>query len=164
VDTSAQRAYLGSFFPESLSPKLVASIPVLATSPLSCIFRYQVYFVRLNYKAQPFPTVYTKQSFTKHSFARLFSICTMPSPSQSGTAPPIVKDDRIVPMHLFDDTTANNNVLISVTLCFDKVLQPNCIHSALVRLLQIGEWRKLGGRLRRHVSLRVSKLAARITF
>ena len=76
----------------------------------------------------------------------------MPSSSQSGTAPPIVEGDRIVSMHLFDDTTANNNVLLSVTLCFDKVLNSDRIHSALVRLLNIGEWRKLGGRLRRHVS------------
>lgn len=87
----------------------------------------------------------------------------MSSGSQSDMAPPIVEGDRILPMHLFDDTTANNNVLLSVTLCFDKVLHPDRIHSALVRLLQIGEWRKLGGRLRRHVSSGVSKSAARAT-
>lgn len=86
----------------------------------------------------------------------------MKSSSQGGAAP-LTEVDRVVPMHLFDDTIANNNVLLSVTLCFETVLQPDCIHSALVRLLQIGEWRKLGGRLRRHVSLRVSKLAARTT-
>lgn len=81
----------------------------------------------------------------------------MLSSSQNGTAPLIVEGDRIVPMHLFDDTTANNNVPLSVTLCFNKVLQPDRIHSALVRLLQIGEWRKLGGRLRQHVSIESSK-------
>ena len=85
----------------------------------------------------------------------------MPDSSQGGMAPPTIKGDQIVPMHLFDDTAANNNVLLSVTLCFDKVLHPERIHSALVRLLQIGEWRKLGGRLRRHVSPRRHKLTER---
>lgn len=85
----------------------------------------------------------------------------MPSSSQSGTAPPTVEGDRIVRMHLFDDTTVNNNVILSVTLCFDKVLDSNRIHSALVRLMHIGEWRKLGGRLRRHVSPEIIKIGSK---
>jgi hypothetical protein len=87
----------------------------------------------------------------------------MSSLPQSGTGPPLVEGDRVVPMHLFDDTIGNNNVVLAVTLCFNKVLDPGLIHSALVRLLHIGEWRKLGGRLRRLVSPEELILAATLS-
>lgn len=87
----------------------------------------------------------------------------MSAGSESRTTPAIIKGDRIVPMHLFDDTNANNHVPLSVNLRFDSVMDPDRIYYALVRLLHIGEWRKVGGRLHRNVSLGISEVAATAT-
>lgn len=61
-------------------------------------------------------------------------------------------DDLVYPVHLHDANFAK--LLMVCTLRFDSVLDHNKLHSALTRLLEIGDWKKLGGRLRRNVSSR----------
>ncbi|KAG6006569.1 hypothetical protein E4U21_006867 [Claviceps maximensis] len=52
------------------------------------------------------------------------------------------------PVHLMDGSKLNHKVL-GWTMRFNDVLDADMLHSALTRLLGVGEWRKLGGRLRR---------------
>lgn len=59
-------------------------------------------------------------------------------------------DDLVYPVHLHDANFVK--LLMVCTLRFDSILDPQKLHSALTRLLEIGDWKKLGGRLRRNVS------------
>ncbi|KAG6026182.1 hypothetical protein E4U40_002289 [Claviceps sp. LM458 group G5] len=52
------------------------------------------------------------------------------------------------PVHLMDGSKLNHKVL-GWMMRFDDVLDAEMLHSALTRLLGMGDWRKLGGRLRR---------------
>ena len=66
--------------------------------------------------------------------------------------PAAVPTDTIVPMHCFDDNAINRSLLLYLTLRFDDVLDPERLRHALERLMELGEWRKLGARLRKTVS------------
>lgn len=50
-------------------------------------------------------------------------------------------------MHTFDGS-AIHRTLVAWTMCFNDVLDPNILHDGLSRLLEIGDWAKLGGRVR----------------
>lgn len=59
-------------------------------------------------------------------------------------------EDYVYPVHLQD---VNFRKLIMVcTLRYDHVLDADKLCHGLTRLLEIGDWRKLGGRLRHSVS------------
>lgn len=60
-------------------------------------------------------------------------------------------EDHVYPVHLQD---VNFRKLIMVcTLRYDHVLDTDKISHSLTRLLEKGDWRKLGGRLRHNVSI-----------
>ncbi|KAK0615705.1 hypothetical protein B0T17DRAFT_592427 [Bombardia bombarda] len=59
-----------------------------------------------------------------------------------------VPTDDIYPAHLMDDTTTFRNILMGWTLRFNDVLDGDMLHASLSRLLEIGDWKKLGGRIR----------------
>lgn len=52
----------------------------------------------------------------------------------------------------FDSRPQVRNIIIGWTLRFDDILDADKLGVALSQLLEIGDWRKLGGRLRRRVS------------
>src|SRR3569833_1691799 len=62
--------------------------------------------------------------------------------------PAVIPTDTIVPVHYFDDNAINRSVLLYMTLRFDHVLDPDRLHRSLERLMELGDWRKLGSRLR----------------
>lgn len=66
--------------------------------------------------------------------------------------PPRVPTDEVLPMFDFDSRPQVRNIIIGWTLRFDDILDADKLGVALSRLLEIGDWRKLGGRLRRRVS------------
>jgi hypothetical protein len=73
-------------------------------------------------------------------------------PTYSGTSeygghPPSSITEDIYPVHTLDDTKTFR-MFINWTMCFNDVLDPERLHNSLSRLLNIGDWRKLGGRLR----------------
>ncbi|RDW87132.1 uncharacterized protein DSM5745_03774 [Aspergillus mulundensis] len=68
------------------------------------------------------------------------------SPSMS--PPARVGSDQVYPVHLLDDTKAFRNLVLTWTLRFNDVLDADKLHASLCRLLEIGDWRKVGGRLR----------------
>ncbi|KAK8009793.1 acyltransferase [Apiospora arundinis] len=49
---------------------------------------------------------------------------------------------------MLDGTNTLRGAIVSWTLCFNDVLDSDKLHSSLFRLLEIGDWRKVGGRLR----------------
>ncbi|KAH8696647.1 hypothetical protein BGW36DRAFT_278848, partial [Talaromyces proteolyticus] len=55
--------------------------------------------------------------------------------------------DYVYPVHLLDGTLIQH-VIYSGFFLFNDVLDAQKIHDALLALLQIGDWKKLGGRLR----------------
>ncbi|KAH8911586.1 hypothetical protein BR93DRAFT_351993 [Coniochaeta sp. PMI_546] len=73
---------------------------------------------------------------------RLFGVL----PAKSLPLP--VETDDIYPVHMLDDTKTLRDIVVAWTLRFNNVLDADKLHLALSRLLEIGDWRKLGGRLR----------------
>lgn len=63
-------------------------------------------------------------------------------------APPRVSTDEVLPVHFFDDSATNRTLIISWTLRFNEVLDADKLNNSLQKLLSIGGWRRLGGRLR----------------
>ncbi|KAK2074838.1 hypothetical protein P8C59_009012 [Phyllachora maydis] len=63
-------------------------------------------------------------------------------------APPPVPTDTVYPVHSLDDTAVLRSVVVTCTLHFDAVLDPDVLAAGLTGLLSQGDWRKLGGRLR----------------
>jgi hypothetical protein len=51
----------------------------------------------------------------------------------------------VYPLHILDNAKVNH-CLVSFVLRFNDVLDPEKLNDSLLRLLEIGDWRKLGGR------------------
>jgi len=60
--------------------------------------------------------------------------------------------DHVYPVHLLDDTPTMRSILLMWTLCFNDVLDADRLQASLSRLVEIGDWKKLGGRIRLNVS------------
>lgn len=58
---------------------------------------------------------------------------------------PVLED--VYPLHALDDIKPNRT-FVSWVMRFNDVLDANLLNNALSRLLEIGDWRKLGGRLK----------------
>lgn len=56
----------------------------------------------------------------------------------------------VYPVHLFDDLDTRR-IFVTRVLRFNDVLDAEKLRLSLGRLLEIGDWRKLGGSLRRKV-------------
>ncbi|KAH7302876.1 hypothetical protein B0I35DRAFT_365900 [Stachybotrys elegans] len=65
-----------------------------------------------------------------------------------GKAPNRVDTDDIYPVHMLDGTKTLRGITVNWILRFDAILDGNKLHGALSRLLDMGDWRKMGGRLR----------------
>ncbi|KAK1983635.1 hypothetical protein LZ30DRAFT_748508 [Colletotrichum cereale] len=68
---------------------------------------------------------------------------------------PPLKTDDVYPLHLLDDTKTLREVVVIWTLRFDNVLDPEKLHKSLAMLLEMGDWRKIGGRLRANGGLEI---------
>ncbi|KAG5932552.1 hypothetical protein E4U53_001270 [Claviceps sorghi] len=65
-------------------------------------------------------------------------------------SPATVPTDTIIPFHFYDDTKNTRGLCFDLTFRFDDVLDPERLRVALSRLLELGDWRKLGARIRRN--------------
>jgi len=72
------------------------------------------------------------------------------APARSPPSP--VQTDDVYPVHMLDDTKTLRGIVVTWTLRFNDVLDADKLHGSLSRLLEIGDWRKVGGRLRLKVS------------
>ncbi|KAF2441991.1 hypothetical protein P171DRAFT_496720 [Karstenula rhodostoma CBS 690.94] len=72
------------------------------------------------------------------------------SPAEAAVEAPecAENDDEVYPVHAFDDPGRLEVIVTSWTLRFNDVLDEDKIHKSLAKLMEIGDWRKAGGRLR----------------
>lgn len=75
--------------------------------------------------------------------------------SASKTLPAFVESDDVYPVHMLDKSKTLRGIVVAWTLHFNDVLDADKLYTALSKLLEIGDWRKVGGRLRLKVSFHV---------
>jgi hypothetical protein len=68
--------------------------------------------------------------------------------SKKQTTPEKVPTDEVIPLHYWDDNEVFRSIIVDFALRFDDVLDHEMLRRALARLMEIGDWRKLGARLR----------------
>lgn len=66
--------------------------------------------------------------------------------------PARVLTDEVLPLYDFDARPQVRDIIIGWTLRFDDILDAQKLNDTLTRLVETGDWRKLGGRLRERVS------------
>lgn len=66
----------------------------------------------------------------------------------SNKAPPTVPTDTVIPLHFRDDIQIYRSLAIDCILKFEDVLDAERLRHSLERILELGEWRKFGARLR----------------
>ncbi|KAK2604675.1 hypothetical protein N8I77_007586 [Diaporthe amygdali] len=76
-------------------------------------------------------------------------VMTMLGWGSTQVEPQRVPTDDVLPMHHFDDNSINQSIILAWTLRFNDVLDADKLHDGLARLLEIDDWRKLGGRIRK---------------
>lgn len=76
---------------------------------------------------------------------RLFSRSKPPAPEP-------VPTDKVVPVPLLDDQPRWHQRCVHYGYLFNDVLDSDKLRQALQRLIEIGEWRKLGARIRMNVN------------
>lgn len=59
--------------------------------------------------------------------------------------------DIVYPLHMLDDTKGCRDYFVALTFRFNDVLDAEKLGASLSRLLEIGDWKKLGGRLQLNV-------------
>lgn len=59
--------------------------------------------------------------------------------------------DDVYPVHTMDSLQTIRDYANIWTLCFNDVLSPELLREALAKLIETGDWRKIGGRLRSRV-------------
>ncbi|KAG6075720.1 hypothetical protein E4U33_002001 [Claviceps sp. LM78 group G4] len=62
------------------------------------------------------------------------------------------EEEQVYPIHCLDQPTTAKQSLRTWVMCFNDVLIAPKLHEALCHLLEIGDWKKLGTRLRVRVS------------
>jgi hypothetical protein len=62
-----------------------------------------------------------------------------------------IPTDTIIPLHYWDDHQTTRALTFDFTFRFDDIMDVSKIRQSLVRLMEIGDWRKLGARLRMNV-------------
>ena len=75
-----------------------------------------------------------------------------------GNAP--VNEPDIYPVHRLDRMKVYQTFVATVML-FNDVLDADMLNASLSKLLKIGDWRKLGGRLKRGVSIHMKCIYTR---
>lgn len=74
--------------------------------------------------------------------------------SKHSTAPD-ASDDDVYPLHVFDDIKSRR-IFVARVMRFNDVLSAEMLVASLSRLLEIGDWRKLGGRQHYKVCVRIT--------
>jgi hypothetical protein len=79
------------------------------------------------------------------AFRRLLSLF------KAKEVPSTLEADEVYPLFFLDNLSTGRVIVLSEALRFDAVLDPIKLRDALTRLIQQGDWKKLGGRLRTQV-------------
>jgi hypothetical protein len=73
--------------------------------------------------------------------------------NSASMGPSMLESDEIFPVHFIDQAGIIRSSIINYTFRYNDVLDANKLHNSLNQLLHMGEWRKLGGRLRLNVRI-----------
>lgn len=92
------------------------------------------------------------KSLGPQTFSNRLNNTTMFYSFRAPRNPAKIATDTIIPMHYFDDNLLNRSVLLYITLRFDQVLDPTKLRDGMEKLIEIGDWRKLGARVRLNVN------------
>lgn len=68
------------------------------------------------------------------------------------SSPKIYETDQIQPVHLLDDVQVLAGYDLFWTFPFSEILDANLLGRTLSEVIETGDWRRLGGRIRRNVS------------
>lgn len=79
------------------------------------------------------------------------SSCPPSEDKEEPQVPETVKSDDVIPVHLFDDSTAARGIVLVWTFRFEDVMNPQKLCDALSELFGMSGWRRLGGRFRMKV-------------
>ena len=71
---------------------------------------------------------------------------------KANEAPSKLDADEVYPLFFLDNLSTGRVIVLSEALRFDAVLDPIKLRDGLTKLIQQGDWRKLGGRLGTQVS------------
>jgi len=63
-----------------------------------------------------------------------------------------MEDHDVVPFRFWDEQDSMQRIVMEVTYRFDDVLDVKKLKSSLGRLLEIGDWRGIGARLKKNAS------------
>lgn len=136
--TLLQRHRSGACLRASKNPSSVRSCQEVSTAP---------------YHQGTLPSFRRTKTLTLNLF-RLINLIenhTMRLFVRKPASPPTVPTDSIIPVSYGDDDEHTNGLSFDITWRFENVLDAAKLRVALSRLLEIGDWRKLGARLRRNV-------------
>ncbi|KAH8664672.1 hypothetical protein BX600DRAFT_464840 [Xylariales sp. PMI_506] len=78
----------------------------------------------------------------------MFQILSRWFGGKEDTPTSLFDSEDVYPLHIMDDYSALHSPSIGCLMRFDDVLDADKLHRALESVLEIGDWRKLGGRLR----------------
>jgi hypothetical protein len=104
---------------------------------LTCFLNFSLHFL-------PIPETF--RNSIMEVLSRLLSLL-----SQSKRQTRQVDMDDIYPIHFIDNAAIIRTSIISYTFRYTGVLDCMQLHDSLVKLLTIGDWKKLRGRLRENV-------------
>ena len=65
------------------------------------------------------------------------------------------KEYDVYPVHMLDDIKQTKKMIMAWTFRFDAPLDAEMLRSSLARLLDVGDWRKLAGRLHFTVNIEI---------
>lgn len=66
--------------------------------------------------------------------------------------PEVVLTDEVIPLRCHDDSKPLRENVFNLSFRFDAVLDVSRLHGSSTRLVEIGDWKILGARLRLNVS------------
>ena len=72
---------------------------------------------------------------------------------QGAAVPLCHPSDTVIPLHAMDTSRELRDLIMQRTFRFHALLDTDMLRDAWVKLLEMGNWRKLGGRLRMNVRL-----------
>ncbi|KAK5173970.1 uncharacterized protein LTR77_001049 [Saxophila tyrrhenica] len=75
-----------------------------------------------------------------------------PAPTAAGGSPSTPTSDTIIPFRYLDNQSFLKQFVLVFTYRFDAVLDPEKLRHALQRLLESGDWKQLGARVRKNAS------------
>ncbi|TID13819.1 hypothetical protein E6O75_ATG01797 [Venturia nashicola] len=88
----------------------------------------------------------SKALVTVWRFLGLHVLYRLPVRVEQCTQP--VETDDVYPVHSTDECTQHRGTILVWTLAFNDILDPGLLQKSLTELLNIGDWRKFGGRFR----------------